>query len=463
MTSENNHSKQASIRFRQGDFESLRNRLLADLSRECFAVLLGKREEVAGLTVITVHEVRFPNNWDYRDQSLAHLSLQPEFVYDLLCQITNRKDVDTIVDVHTHPFSSGGVAFSGVDDHDEHEFFRFLADTFDAIHFGSIVLSQSDYSARLWLRDEKHIVQLAANVRTQTALEAWRSSSEDYRPNPSEYLSQESYLHRAALALGVDALERMTDGQRIVIVGLGGIGSVIAENLIHMGFRDLALVDPDTLERSNLSRVVGSTVNAVEQGKRKVDCIRDHLLAICPRAQIDTYPLDVHDASLDPVIAEANWVIVATDNHRSRFRIQRACFRFFVPFLSAGVNITVADSIVTDVSGEVILVRCGDHHCLNCLGRLNPLKMEVERNPAAYVATDLINRGYVSGENIKQPAVKTLNAIIASLAVDTLINQYTGRQANHPVLVYESNLQATIYPDEESLRSRNKDCFSCGF
>jgi hypothetical protein len=89
--------------------------------------------------------------------------------------------------------------------------------------------------------------------------------------------------------------------------------------------------------------------------------------------------------------------------------------------------------------------------------------MEVERNPAAYVATDLINRGYVSGENIKQPAVKTLNAIIASLAVDTLINQYTGRQANHPVLVYESNLQATIYPDEESLRSRNKDCFSCGF
>lgn len=67
------------------------------------------------------------------------------------------------------------------------------------------------------------------------------------------------FLNRATLALGVDAVERITAEQRIMVVGVGGLGSVIAENLVHMGFRHIDLVDPDALEVSNLSRVVGGT------------------------------------------------------------------------------------------------------------------------------------------------------------------------------------------------------------
>lgn len=108
----------------------------------------------------------------------------------------------------------------------------------------------------------------------------------------------------------------------------------------------------------------------------KVECIREHLQEINPSAKVNAYPLDVDDQSMDPIFANANWVIAATDNHRSRFRVQRACFRFYVPFLSVGVNISVRNGVITDASGR-ILVRCGDRHCLNCLGRINPLKMEV--------------------------------------------------------------------------------------
>ena len=52
----------------------------------------------------------------------------------------------------THPFCAGGVAFSGLDDEDERGFRHWLAETFDGIHYASIVLSRGDYSARYWRR-----------------------------------------------------------------------------------------------------------------------------------------------------------------------------------------------------------------------------------------------------------------------------------------------------------------------
>lgn len=463
VTKSDSTERHVSIRFRQGDLDTLRNRLLADLSRECFAVLLGKREIVGELTIVTVHEMRWPNRADYRDQSITHLSLQPQFIYDLLCEATSTGEIDSIIDVHTHPFSHAGVAFSGVDDRDEEEFFRFLDETFEGIHFGSIVFSQSDYSARIWDRIGKGVRPIPAILRTQTALESCQSSSRRGRRAAPDSLPETDFLHRATLALGIDAIEKISADQEIVIVGLGGLGSVIAENLIHMGFQNLALIDPDTIELSNLSRIVGGTRAAVDERRAKVDCIRDHLLAIQPGAKISSYTLDVHDAAVEEILARADWVLVATDNHSSRFRIQRACFRYYVPFISVGVNISVENGAITDVSGEVILVRCGDRHCLSCLGRLNPQKIAVERQPESVVGLELVNRGYVSGVHVKQPAVKTLNSILAALAVDILINQFTGRQANSPIVVYESNGQPAIYPDELSLRARNLDCFSCGY
>ncbi len=138
------------IKFKQGDLACLRERLLADLSREHFAVLLGKTQKIDGHTIIKVIDLLFPERSDYHQQNVAFLRIRKDFIHKALVELTNRYDVDTIIDVHTHPFSQASVSFSATDDGDEQTFFRFLNETFAGINYASIVFSQSKYSARVW-------------------------------------------------------------------------------------------------------------------------------------------------------------------------------------------------------------------------------------------------------------------------------------------------------------------------
>jgi len=62
------------IKFQQGDLASLRERLLADLSREHFALLLGKTQKINGYTIITVIDMLFPGQADYALHSLPPMT-----------------------------------------------------------------------------------------------------------------------------------------------------------------------------------------------------------------------------------------------------------------------------------------------------------------------------------------------------------------------------------------------------
>src|SRR5260370_32481842 len=88
------------IKFKYGDLECLRARLLEDLSREHFAVLLGKTQKINGYTMITVIDLLFLERSDYNQQSGAFLRIKKDFIHKALVELTNRDDVDTIIDVH---------------------------------------------------------------------------------------------------------------------------------------------------------------------------------------------------------------------------------------------------------------------------------------------------------------------------------------------------------------------------
>ena len=251
------------------------------------------------------------------------------------------------------------------------------------------------------------------------------------------------------------------DDQVISIVGVGGLGSVVAEHLIHMGFHEINLIDPDVLEMSNLNRVVGAYYEDAEQRRYKVDVVKKHVTHINPKAIVLACKKDVYDREMESVLALSDWMIVATDNHSSRLKAQELSVQYFVPLLSLGVNISVQGNSIEDMSGEVITTRVGDYLCLQCLNRIYPIKVASERHPDQTIREALVKRGYVSGSDIKEPAVKTLNTFLATMAVDVLINQYTGARRHVPILVYENNGYMSIYEDRESVQQRNKRCFLC--
>lgn len=458
-------ASRALIKFKHCDLGALRERLLSDLSREHFAILLGKAETIGGCEIINVYDMRFPTPADYIAQGMAHLRLRPEYLHEIMAELAQRHDVDSIIDVHTHPFSHESVHFSSIDDHDERVFFKYLASRFKHSHYGSVVLSQTDYSARVWGMNKSRIIPTPALVKTQTAPEGIESS--DFRHMAGSVYSKRTFNDKLAMfsrsvsALGLDSMRRIMDGQTITIVGVGGLGSVVAEHLIHEGFQEVILIDPDRLELSNLNRIVGASYQDAVDGTLKVDAIKCHLLSINPKAHVAAFNCDVYSDTAERLIAFSDWVIVATDNHSSRFRVQELSIKYFVPMISVGVNISVRDEQIEDISGEVITARVGDKLCLNCLRRINHIKMASETHPDEGVRQELVTRGYISGATVAEPAVKTLNTMLATIAVRVLINQYTERQRHVPVLVYEDNAAQAIYEDSTSVAQRNLECYSC--
>src|SRR6266849_1593306 len=453
------------IKFKHGDLAYLRERLLADLSREHFAVLLGKTHKIDGYTMINVIDLLFPGQSDYNQQSVAFLRIKKDFIHRALVELTNRYDVDTIIDVHTHPFTQGSVSFSATDDGDEKTFYRFLKEKFAGINYASIVFSQRKYSARVWTFSSGSTIAKRALLKTQTSRE--NIASADFHEDADEHSAKtastgvEGFFNRSAMVLGLDVMRTIMHEQVISIVGVGGLGSIVAEHLIHMGFHEINLIDPDVLEMSNLNRVVGAYYKDAQQKLYKVDVVKRHVTRINPQATVLACKRDVHDKEVERVLALSDWMIVATDNHSSRLRVQELSVQYFVPLLSVGVNISVKDNKIEDMSGEVIMARVGDYLCLNCLKRINPIKVASERHPDKTIRAELVKRGYVTGKDIKEPAVKTLNTYVATMAVEVLVNQYTDVRRHIPILVYENNRYMSIYEDRDSVQLRNKHCFIC--
>lgn len=91
------------------------------------------------------------------------------------------------------------------------------------------------------------------------------------------------YFDRTQMLLGAEAMQRLTRC-RVLLFGVGGVGSWCAEALVRSGLGHLTMVDPDSVEETNINRQVPAT--AVTIGMPKVEVMRRHLLEIAPDADI---------------------------------------------------------------------------------------------------------------------------------------------------------------------------------
>lgn len=89
---------------------------------------------------------------------------------------------------------------------------------------------------------------------------------------------------RTRLLLGDKAVEKLAD-MRVIIFGVGGVGSWCAESLVRTGIGKLTIVDSDCVSPTNLNRQLMATVDTI--GTSKVEALKQRLLSISPCAEID--------------------------------------------------------------------------------------------------------------------------------------------------------------------------------
>lgn len=110
---------------------------------------------------------------------------------------------------------------------------------------------------------------------------------------------------------------------RVLIVGVGGLGSPIALYLAGAGVGTLGLVDDDKVSISNLQRQVLYTESEV--GLRKVDCAARRLQALNSDVTINTYPFRLNGENAAELIREYDIVVDGCDNFATRYLLSDTC------------------------------------------------------------------------------------------------------------------------------------------
>ncbi len=118
--------------------------------------------------------------------------------------------------------------------------------------------------------------------------------------------------------------------KKVLIVGLGGLGSPVAMYLATAGIGHLVLIDFDQVNLSNLQRqIIHSTV-----GQYKVNSAQNKLQKLNPNIQITIYNQHIDELFLQTLIAEVDVVVDCSDNFTTRFIINSVCVHNDIPLVS---------------------------------------------------------------------------------------------------------------------------------
>ncbi|HEC29249.1 MAG TPA: molybdopterin-synthase adenylyltransferase MoeB [Gammaproteobacteria bacterium] len=157
--------------------------------------------------------------------------------------------------------------------------------------------------------------------------------------------------------VGIDGQEKLS-AARVLIIGMGGLGSPVAMYLSAAGIGHLVLVDDDNVDLSNLQRQITHTTNDI--GRRKVDSAQEKLKALNPETRITTLAKRLDKTELTTQISQADIVIDASDNFGTRFLVNEVCVGTHTPLVSGAA---------IRLEGQVAVFRndIDDSPCYHCL------------------------------------------------------------------------------------------------
>lgn len=130
-------------------------------------------------------------------------------------------------------------------------------------------------------------------------------------------------LSRTELLIGEEALNKLKKS-KVMIFGIGGVGSFTVEALVRSGVSNLILVDDDTVCLTNLNRQIHATYETIS--KNKVDVMKQRILSINKNCQVETKQIFVKPEDLEKIIPnDVDYVVDAIDTVSSKIALAVYC------------------------------------------------------------------------------------------------------------------------------------------
>jgi molybdopterin/thiamine biosynthesis adenylyltransferase len=203
------------------------------------------------------------------------------------------------------------------------------------------------------------------------------------------------------------------------IIGLGGGGSHVAQQLAHAGVGRFKLFDVDKTEEHNLNRNIGSEPQHAVQATMKVDVAADMILRINPKAIISRHYCNWEDDHM--YVRDCDAAIGCVHTFAGRENLERYCRRYHLPYIDIGMNVSRAGTAFL-ISGQVITSLPG-RPCMRCMGFITD----------TIVSDDVQRYGAAGGA----PQVVWSNGVLASTAVGAFIRLRCNWTGQEPLLYVE--------------------------
>jgi hypothetical protein len=261
----------------------LKNHLLKDRD-EHVAFAFARKSDASDGPVLIVEDIELVPDSAVTYEPFQGICLDT----DSLLSVINKaiKDGMTLIEAHSHPLSSRHPEFSLTDESGFEELVPYMLSSLPDRPYLATVWGRSGITGLCWTDidspgEDVRIVSIGDHI-ARLDRSAVAASFEEER-----YARQVPAFGHAA--------QRQMSGLQVAVVGLGGLGSHLAQQLAYTGIRDFVLVDHDKVELTNLNRIVGAV--PADIGRCKVDVAAEHVAKIAPDACVERMAEDLRHPS----------------------------------------------------------------------------------------------------------------------------------------------------------------------
>ena len=355
---------------------------------------------------------------DYVSGQHGYRALSPTFIHRQIIQC--RDSGLAYIAVHNH-LSDRKVSFSTIDIESHERGYPALLDIGRGIPVGALVYGRRSVAADIWLPDRSRRVLGNYNIIGKRVQRLYSDP-----PPKSEFLPEYDRQVRMFGAAG----QRTLNASKIAVVGLGGIGSLVAEYLVRLGIGHLVFIDPDEIESTNLSRVVGATPVDVETKQLKIQIAVRHARELSTNGKIEALSQDVVNRSVAHQLRDCDFIFLAADSMRARLVVNAIAHQYLIPTTQMGAKVRSGPGgFVEDAMAAVRQVRPG-MGCLWCNGLIDPSQLAIEAK------SDAERKDQAYGVLEPNPSVITLNAVAAAHAVNDFLFDFLGLRTEDAETLY---------------------------
>jgi molybdopterin/thiamine biosynthesis adenylyltransferase len=396
-------------------FETIQKHLFS-IPGEHFAFMLARVASSQGKPVFMVREaILIP------DGQVKVTRTGWELTTEAILSVVNGaiRSGDAIIEAHNH----GGRTprFSSTDVEGLRDFSAYVLSSVRGRPYGATVWGNDLIYGEFFTPDGGHGL-LRSVIVNGTALRQVISRDDDGRRIDVAFDRQLPWFTPAG--------QRMLGRFRVGVVGAGGTGSPVLHNLVYLGLRDFTVVDDDAADETSMNRLV--TATAADLGTEKGILARRLIRSVAPSAVVRYIPSKLQSQEALDVLKGVDVLLGCVDNDGARLILNELALAYQIPYLDLAVGIDAEEGRLNVAGGRLCVVLPGGA-CLYCMDEIDPAEARFFLGTEEERAFQ-VERGYVRGMDVKAPAVVSLNAAVAAMAVNEFavlvsgvrpVNQYT--------------------------------------